>query len=185
MGMMYYKRFRMELDLRKLVVPKWDLPTGYSLVSWQQELVWDHAEVKYYSFRTESDANVFPCLGDRQGCLSLMSEIVRKDSFLPGATWLARYDTSSSRKWEYCGTIQGIQESGVGSIQNLGVIPEHRNRRLGTFLLLKSLVAFRDHGLRRAQLEVTARNAGAIRLYESVGFSKLCTVYKTVEVSYA
>ncbi len=185
MGVMYYKRFRMELDLRKLVVPKWDLPTGYSLVSWQQDLVWDHAEVKYHSFRTESDANVFPCLGDRQGCLSLMSEIAGKDSFLPGATWLARYDASHSRKWEYCGTIQGIQEAGVGSIQNLGVIPEHRNQRLGTFLLFKSLAAFRDYGLLRAQLEVTARNAGAIRLYERIGFTKLRTVYKMVEVSYA
>ena len=185
MGVMHYKRFRMELDLRKLVVPKCDLPAGYSLVSWQQDLVWDHAEVKYYSFRTESDANVFPCLGDRQGCLSLMSELVRKESFLPGATWLARYDSPCSRKWEYCGTTQGIQGAGVGSIQNLGVIPEHRNRRLGTFLLFKSLAAFQDHGLLRAQLEVTARNAGAIRLYERMGFRKVRTVYKTVEVSYA
>ena len=31
-----------------------------------------HAEVKYKSFREELDSNVFPCLGDREGCRRLM-----------------------------------------------------------------------------------------------------------------
>ena len=46
-----------------------------------------HADVKYLSFRTEIDANVFPCLGDCDGCLRLMHEIRQKPGFLPEATW--------------------------------------------------------------------------------------------------
>ena len=43
---------------------------------------------KYLSFHSEIDANVFPCLGEYDGCVRLMQEISRKDGFLPEATWL-------------------------------------------------------------------------------------------------
>ena len=186
MGVMYFKRYRMELKLSDTLGPEPKLPDGYSFVPWHPDLLSQHAETKYNSFRTEIDANVFPCLGNREGCLNLMDEITRKDSFLPAATWLARYDSSHSRKWEHCGTIQGIRDKGAsGAIQNLGIIPEHRNRRLGGCLLYKTLMEFRSLGLRRALLEVTARNLGAIRLYQRAGFMTVRTVYKAVEATYA
>ena len=43
---------------------------------------------KFSSFCYEIDANVFPCLGNREGCYRLMREIARRDGFLPNATWL-------------------------------------------------------------------------------------------------
>jgi ribosomal protein S18 acetylase RimI-like enzyme len=39
--------------------------------------------------------------------------------------------------------------------------------------------------LRRAFLEVTAQNAGAISLYQRIGFGRSRTVYKAVEVAYS
>ncbi len=181
MVLTYFKRFRMEIDLtgRALVAPP--LPAGYVLMPWEGALLKAHAEAKYRSFRHEIDANVFPCLGDRQGCLRLMADISSKEGFLPPATWLIRYDGGYRR--QYCGTIQGIRDSAnVGSIQNLGIMPEHRGMGLGTILMMHALAGFQAAGLVRAFLEVTAQNDSAIRLYQRLGFQKSRTVYKAVEV---
>jgi Acetyltransferase (GNAT) family len=185
MGLTYFKRFRMEVDLTggPLVLPP--LPPGYRMVGWDDSLLEAHAEAKYHSFRGEIDSNVFPCLGDWLGCHKLMQEIRGKPGFLPGATWLVVHDSPDEGE-VYCGTVQGIRDyANLGAIQNLGVTPEHRGRQLGTCLLVHALEGFRSAGLRRAFLEVTAQNGGAIRLYQRVGFSKARTVYKAVEVAYS
>lgn len=199
MGLTYFKRFRMEIDLTRGDFPSAILPPGYRLIPFDQRLIPAHAEAKYRSFRSEMDANVFPSLGDAEGCLRLMTEISRKDGFLPESTWLLAFDSEGGCRWtrsrfeaprfdrEYCGTVQGVRDAqGIGSIQNLGIVPEHRGRGLGSLLLGKCLRAFRESGMRRAGLEVTARNESAIRLYRRIGFVKSRTVYKAVETpSYA
>lgn len=186
MSLTYFKRFRMEIDLKGRTSPPTTLPSGYRLVPWDFSLLETHATTKFLSFRNELDANVFPCLGDYAGCLRLMREIVRKDGFLPEATWLLAYECPTTGKLEYCGTIQGVRDrSTMGAIQNLGITPEHRNRGLGTILMLKALEGFRRANLRWGFLEVTAQNEGAIKLYRRMGFSKARTVYKAVEVVYS
>jgi ribosomal protein S18 acetylase RimI-like enzyme len=67
----------------------------------------------------------------------------------------------------------------------VGVIPEHRGQGLGTVLLFQALRGFKQAGLRRAFLEVTAQNTGAVRLYERLGFKTTKTVYKAAEVAFA
>jgi hypothetical protein len=181
MALTYFKRFRMEIDLTSVDPREAPLPPGYHLAAWDAGLLPAHAESKYLSFRAEIDANVFPCLGEYDGCVRLMQEISRKDGFLPEATWLAINDEGPG---EFCGTVQGIRDrSGLGAIQNLGIVPEHRGRGLGSALMMKALNGFRRAGLRRAYLEVTAQNDGAIKLYRRLGFAKARTVYKAIEVS--
>lgn len=185
-GLTYFKRFRMEIDLagRDFTPPLLD--PLYTLHAWDEGLLEAHAEAKYHSFRDEIDANVFACLGELSGCHRLMQEIRQKEGFLPGATWLISCRDRESRLLDYCGTIQGIRDhTGMGAIQNLGITPEHRNQGLGRVLLLAALGGFQRAGLRRAFLEVTAQNDGAIRLYQRVGFAKVRTVYKAVEVAYS
>jgi GNAT superfamily N-acetyltransferase len=184
-GLTYFKRFRMEIDLTGRVLRGPDLAAEYQMLAWDDALLEVHAETKYHSFKSEIDANVFPCLGDWAGCHRLMHEIRGKQGFLPEATWLVTRDAGDGTT-EYCGTIQGIRDyAGLGAIQNLGVTPEHRGRQLGTCLLVKALLGFRSAGIRRAFLEVTAQNEGAIRLYQRLGFTKARTVYKAVEVAYS
>jgi len=183
MGLTHFKRFRMEIDLRDSFLPERRDPAGYRLISWNASLLEAHAEAKYRCFRTEIDADVFPCLGNADGCLRLMGEISRRDGFLKEATWLAQFRRPRERRPEHCGTIQGVRErKGVGSIQNVGIVPGHRGRGLGTCLVLRSLGGFRRVGIDRVCLEVTAENTGAIRLYERIGFRKIRTVYKSVEM---
>lgn len=184
MGLTYFKRYRMEMDLpgRDLSLPP--TPEGYSFLPWDPALLEVHAAVKFHSFREEIDANVFPCFGELAGCQRLMGDITRKEGFLPEATWLALCN-GGSRPAEYCGTIQGIRDRfGLGAVQNLGITPMHRSRSLGTCLMIRALIGFRQAGLTRVYLEVTADNQGAIRLYRRMGFAVVKTVFKAVEVAY-
>src|SRR4051794_17285803 len=59
-GLTYFKRFRMEIDLTgRQCVPLSLLP-GYRMLPWDDSLLELHAETKYRSFQSEIDANVFP-----------------------------------------------------------------------------------------------------------------------------
>ena len=184
MGLTYFKRYRMEIDVVERHAARPALPESYSLVPWEPALLERHGEVKFLSFRDEIDANVFPCFGELAGCQRLMQEISRKEGFLPGTTWLAVHGNGSNPP-EACGTIQGIRDRfGLGAVQNLGITPAHRGRGLGSCLLLAALAGFRQAGLTRVYLEVTADNEGAIRLYRRLGFMTVRTVFKAVEVAY-
>jgi len=186
MGLTYFKRYRMELDLFGRDFSRPPSPARYHFLPWSDSLLEAHAEVKFYSFRDEIDANVFPCFNELSGCQRLMREIACRDGFLPGATWLAVAADKDEFYEQYCGTIQGVRDrSGMGSIQNLGIVPSHRSRNLGTGLLYRSLDGFRRAGVSRVYLEVTADNQGAIRLYRRLGFRTVKTVFKAAEVAYS
>ncbi len=47
MALSYYKRFRMEMDLRGRNFSNPPLPTGYYFVPWNQSTVEEHAQVKF------------------------------------------------------------------------------------------------------------------------------------------
>jgi ribosomal protein S18 acetylase RimI-like enzyme len=170
----YFKRYRMEIDLNGLLSPI--LPDGYAWMPWQPGLIDAHAAALYASFHHGIDTIIFPSLGDRTGCVQLMTEISRRPGFEPWATWLL------VRGSEPVGTVQGIRErSGMGAIQNIGIANQHRGRGLGCALLLQALQGFRLAGLGRAFLEVTATNEPAVRLYQRLGFRRRKTLYKAVE----
>lgn len=170
----YFKRFKMEADLAPLPPPV--LADGFCWVPWEASLLDVHAEVLYRSFVEEIDAVVFPSFGHAPGCRALMTELCRKPGFLPAATWLIADESGP------VGTVQGLRDrTGMGAIQNLGVVPSHRGRGLGVALLLQALQGFRSAGLSQAMLEVTAQNDGAVRLYHRLGFRRRKTVYKVVE----
>jgi len=182
MGFTYFKRFRMEIDLDQVPRELAPLPPNYHWVAWHPSLLERHAATKYESFRSEIDARVFPCLGMPEGCRRLMREIAGRENFLPAATWLIIHRPGPGLPPVDCGTIQGLEQAGcLGAIQNVGIVPEHRRLGLGRALVMKALAGFRDSGLRRAYLEVTARNTNAVDLYRDIGFQLARTVYKAVE----
>ena len=186
MGMTYFKRYRMEAPLDgQFTVPE-TLPPGYTLHPWNEDLLELHAEAKYQSFAYEIDANVFPCFGEYEGCLRLMREITRRETFIPESTWLLQYQSGPDNPSEPCGTIQGVEnQRGRGAIQNVGITPDHRGLGLGTHLIHAALNGFRLRQLKTATLEVTTQNRGALRLYERLGFYRIKTVYKVADVAFA
>jgi ribosomal protein S18 acetylase RimI-like enzyme len=166
----------MEADLRDLPPPA--LPPGFSWQPWGGDQLAAHAEVLYESFHLEIDAVVFPSLSSLDGCVTLMNVVSRRMNFVPEATWLVVGPAGP------CGAIQGMQERGVGAIQNVGVTPACRGRGVGEALVLQALHGFRKAGLGRALLEVTAQNESAQRLYRRLGFRRSKTLYKAVPESH-
>lgn len=177
----YLKRFRMEIDFGNVVLSKPKLPSGYEWSAWHPAQLADHAQVKYESFRAEMDSRIFPAFRSLQGCRDLMQSISTHQGFLPQATWLISLSANDFRPSVPCGTIQGLRQSAtLGSIQNVGVVPEQRGCGLGRALLLKTLHGFRACGMTRVYLDVSADNTGAMTLYRSIGFQYINTSYREI-----
>ncbi|MEM7785397.1 MAG: N-acetyltransferase [Planctomycetota bacterium] len=173
----------MQFDLRGVVFEDSIKFGQYRFHAWKNGIIGNHAEAKYLSFRNEMDANVFPCLGDAEGCHRLMRDISNRNGFLPEATWLATYEDPDGGRVENCGTIQGIRESvDLGSIQNIGIVEHHRGKGIGSRIVRLSLKGFQQCGIRFVNLEVTVKNTGALRLYENLGFKIIKTVFKSAEI---
>jgi GNAT superfamily N-acetyltransferase len=170
----YVKRYRMEVGLHH--APSGGmLPPGFRWATWEEKLSASHAEVLARSFHQEIDSFIFPSLASQEGCTQLMEAIYRRPGFLPQATWLVLGPAGP------CGSIQGVGErTGLGSIQNLGVTPDARRFGLGQALLHQAMAGFARAGLRAVQLEVTAQNDGALRLYARLGFRRKKILYKPV-----
>ena len=176
----YFRRFRMEIDLRAMKLPRPKLPDGYVWLNWSKALLRRHAWVKYQSFCNEIDSQVFSRLGNFECCQQLMEEIISQKYFLPQTTWLLSH-RDIPRHHDDCGTIQGLARSRtLGAIQNVGVTPEHRGMGLGRALVLNSLHGFHRSNVRWVYLEVTAANTPAVELYRSIGFRLTQTMYKSV-----
>lgn len=172
----------MEFNFSEHDVPDPELPAGYRFVHWKPEDLDRHAVTKFGCFRGELDAQVFPSLSTLEGCRRLMLEIASQRTFLPQATWLiTRIGEESNPEPIDCGTIQGLANGrDAGSVQNVGVCPEHRGQGLGRALVLQSLIGFQAAGLRRVFLEATAENGPAVDLYRSVGFRLIRTTFRQV-----
>ncbi len=174
-----HKRFRMQVDLRRVRLPSPQIPEGYCWIPWRTQLLERHAAVKWQAFRREMDGQVFPCLADVEGCRRLMLDISTQASFCPGATWMVSWQPGSNAAGQDCASIQGVIRRGnTGAIQNVGVVPEHRGRGLGRALVVQCLLGFRRSGMLYGMLEVTAANHAAVNLYDSLGFVIVEVLYR-------
>jgi ribosomal protein S18 acetylase RimI-like enzyme len=181
MSVTHYKRLLMEVDLRRAPLAEPVLPEGYAFASWHPVLTPAHARVKFESFWHEIDSDVFESLSNLEGCQQLMRDISHHTGFVPLATWLIRFEGNEFAGPMPVATIQGLRQSQrVGSIQNVGVVPQHRGFGLGAAVVTKSLIGFHKLGMRYVRLEVTAANQPAVRLYESLGFRIRRATYRTV-----
>lgn len=185
MATTYFRRFCMQIDLRGAGTPQAlpPLPPGYELLAWEESLRESHARAKFESFRDELDTNIFSCLGNEEGCRRLMRDISFRDGFLPESTWLLVKRSPDRKLAIPCGTIQAIRVAPrIAAIQNVGVVPTQRGMGFGARLVLHALEGMRAARIEFGQLEVTAQNLGAIRLYERLGFRRLKVVYKSADI---
>ncbi len=180
MSLQYVKRNQMAFDFKKKSIPPVALPPDYRCVPWNPELLATHADVQYRGFCNDSDAELFPTFRSAERCRMLMNAIAASNSFCPDATVLIACGHDEGIL-TFVAAIQGMRLSQeVGAIQNVAVLPDFRQRGLGKALVCSSLKGYRDAGVERVTLEVTADNFPAVRLYESIGFQTYKVYFREI-----
>ncbi|MFW9769495.1 MAG: GNAT family N-acetyltransferase [Candidatus Thorarchaeota archaeon] len=62
----------------------------------------------------------------------------------------------------------------TGVLGPMAVLPSYRRRGIASYLISESLISLRNHGCEYAAVGTPAKNLGAIRLYQKVGFQLAC-----------
>jgi mycothiol synthase len=70
------------------------------------------------------------------------------------------------------GGSEGHSHDRLGEVYVVGVDPDYQRSGLGRVLTIAGLIHLRSRGLSQAMLYVDAVNTNAIRVYESIGFSR-------------
>jgi len=166
-GFAAFDRVLLARDLRKPVPPAGPLPAGFTASTPDPRQVEHYADFAYRAYRGTTDfAIIAP-----DASLDAYTRLYRR--FLSGE--LGEYAPSLSFAVEDAGgelaavlhTILVGRDPYVG---DLSVLAPHRRKHLGRYLLSTALQRYKDAGLARAALTVTAQNTAAYNLYRSVGF---------------
>ncbi len=177
MRIRYVKRVRMSLALSEFQASERDLPADITLASWRDSLLDVHARVLHAAFCNDLDGRFFPTFRQYEACKGLVEATAYSQRwFKPG--WLllgsrASVDESGVPTRFYGAVHTTKTDRRVGEIQNISVLPGSRRRGYGRALLIGALLAFQRSRFKRVDLDVTALNFGALRLYLGIGFREV------------
>lgn len=159
--------WRIEMVRALDAVPPPRLPHGYAFANFEAAQVPALAEIEHLAFFGSSDARAF---ADQ---LATPSHSLRA---WERALWQGRVDRQATvvlvKAGAPCGFAQAFVARGVGYLNSVAVLPEHRGGT-GRALVLEGLRRFRARGLRLGALTVTAENGRALALYERLGFQEV------------
>jgi len=171
-----HDRFFMELgrdSIKKLNPPPGDL--GATFYPWEERFAEEIARLVAAAYRGHVDSDINDQYRTIPGARHFLTNIIR----FPGCGTFS--DASSrvavdNRTGRVCGVcLTSLVSGNSGHVTQLCVLPAVRGARLGYELLRRSLIHLADLGCTTVSLTVTCSNAGAIRLYESVGFHTVST----------
>ncbi|MED5309454.1 MAG: GNAT family N-acetyltransferase [Pseudomonadota bacterium] len=92
--------------------------------------------------------------------------------------FLASFDGRNCGFAQLYPTFCSVEASPILVLYDLFVLPEFRNRNIGTSLLNHCLSVAKLRGASRIDLETSYDNTGAQKLYESLGYEKDNEFYK-------
>lgn len=166
-GFAAFDRVLLMRDLRRPIPAPPTLADGYRLTTPDPARVEEFADFAFRAYRGTTDfAIIAP-----EASPAAYARLYRK--FLSGE--LGEYAPHlSSALLAPDGTLAGVLHTIIVArepyVGDLSVLAEHRRRHLARALLITALQRYRDAGLTRAALTVTAQNTAAYNLYRSVGF---------------
>ena len=166
-GFSAFDRVLLARDLRKPVAPPPPLPASYTVSTPDPRQVDTYADFAYRAYRGTTDfAIIAP-----DASLDAYTRLYRR--FLSGE--LGEYAPSLSFTiadggGQMAAVLHTILVGADPYVGDLSVLAPHRRKHLGRYLLATALHRYKDSGLARAALTVTAQNTAAYNLYRSVGF---------------
>jgi ribosomal protein S18 acetylase RimI-like enzyme len=165
-----FDRNFMRIDLRRAVLPEGRLRRAVSIDRWtdQQEDATAHLIAAAYQGHVDSRINdQYRTAGGARRFLHNIVQYPGCGTFFRPASYAAFEPTRGL----LCGiSLSSLVSQDCGHITQICVSPGVKGSGAGYALLRQSLMALRDVGCRAATLTVTAANAGAVALYERVGF---------------
>lgn len=93
-----------------------------------------------------------------------------RERIVEGLRETKRHFYVASLAGEPIGLLRAGEVDGAGDITAFGVLPEHRGKGYGRWMLTKAVRLLADQGFERILIEVATENANALGLYQSCGF---------------
>ncbi|MDQ7824760.1 MAG: GNAT family N-acetyltransferase [Candidatus Eremiobacteraeota bacterium] len=166
-GYQAYERCTMERDLMEVPEER-DLPSGMEIVPLKEGYFWRCAEALYRAGKDSIDNVIRPgVFATPWACFSFLNHIKRNmfGAFDCAMSFVAR------EKEKVAGAIFGtLRPHGDGFMPALFVDPRYQGKGVGSALTVALLRKFKEMGLPRISLCVTASNMNAIGLYRRLGF---------------
>ena len=109
--------------------------------------------------------------GEEESPEDVRKKIMDKPQFVPEGFFFATYQgkpVGTAYAWR-----QSPDETEVGSVEMVGVVPEHQGHRLGKLLSLCVLYSFKKQRLSKAILGTDDHRLPAIKTYLNLGFKPL------------
>jgi ribosomal protein S18 acetylase RimI-like enzyme len=151
------------------------LPADFVMVPWERKHDREASQLLYSTYRNHVDAAINDQYGSMEGSERLIDNIVRHrgcGEHLPGASQVAIHQPS--RKLAGVLAITSVRP-GTAHIPQVAVAREFQGCGLGSAMMEPAFRDLSNRGFREISLTVTESNAGAVRLYERLGFETFRT----------
>ncbi|MBZ5540371.1 MAG: GNAT family N-acetyltransferase [Acidobacteriia bacterium] len=172
-GFRLYTRQFMLLRLeaaKKRPVP---LSPGLRLEHWSDRFFEPCARLIHLAYADHIDGEINDQYRSRNGALRFLKNIIHLPGcgqFVPGASFLLRQPGSEEL---LAAVLTSEVAPGVGHTTQICVLPGHQGHGLGRLLMQTAIDTLRAMKFHELTLTVTAVNAPAVQLYETLGFRTL------------
>lgn len=173
LGFVIAEELEMACSLFHTIIPQNPLSPEYSMVPYSSSYKTAMIAVKYEGNRGNTGNPLVHGVTSRKEVEADVERILsgRFGVFLPAASVMLL----QGEKAVGCTTCIK-RPDGVGILTNVTVVPEYRQRGLGTALVMESLHRLQRLDIPRVQLSVVAHNEPAMKIYRGLGFEEIARV---------
>ena len=149
-----------------------DLPKDYSITSWDNKYLKDLTKVLCKAFNGTTDELFDPRFSTIDGCEDILSKITTNiyGHFLPDSCSILLYKNTPVG---FC--LANITAGKIANIPLVGILKEHRAKKLGEALLyntVKSLINNHLSHLSEVNASTETDNYSALKMYRKIGFKE-------------
>jgi ribosomal protein S18 acetylase RimI-like enzyme len=148
---------------------------GLEVIPWQRRFNDDAAEMLYQSYRQHVDALINDQYASVMGATRLIENIYQNQGCGDFLTRVSRMAVHrSTQKLAGILTVTSVRAH-TAHIPQVGVDPAFQGLGVGTALMEAAFADLAEEGFEQVTLTVTDANAGAVRLYQRLGFETFKT----------